>query len=116
MNLIFEEAIKHSKPIPDLLHADQYQVAIALNGAFQDPTFVRFLELVGKERVATLSTLDFMILDQIPRKQKLDDRARARVAYLLGQGAVERVTRGKFVLSRHGGPSTVGGINARAGL
>jgi ATP-dependent DNA helicase RecG len=100
MNLIFEEAIKHSKPIPDFSQTDQYQVAITLNGAVQDPNFVRFLEQMGKERVATFSTLDFVILDLIHREQKLDERARARVAYLLEQGVIERVTRGKFVLSR----------------
>lgn len=100
MNLIFEEAIKHSKAIPDFCGTDQYQVAITLDGAVQDPNFVRFLELVGKERVATFSTLDFMILDLIHREQKLDERAKGRVGYLLEQGVVERVTRGKFVLSR----------------
>ncbi|MFN0052906.1 MAG: ATP-binding protein [Planctomycetales bacterium] len=100
MNLIFEEAIAHSKPIPNFDQTDQYQVAITLGGVVQDANFVRFLVQVGKERLATFSTLDFLVLDLINRDQPLDDRARSRVPYLLEQGVVERVTRGNFVLSR----------------
>ena len=49
MNLIYEEAIKHSKPIPDFSQTDQYQVAITLHGTVQDQNFIRFLEKIGAE-------------------------------------------------------------------
>ena len=100
MNLIYEEAIKHSKPIPDFSQTDQYQVALTLHGTVQDPNFIRFLEIVGNERVAAFSTQDFLILDLIHREQKLEAHFNPRVAYLLDEGIIERVTRGKFVLSR----------------
>ena len=100
MNLIYEEAIKHSKPIPDFSQTDQYQVAITLHGTVQDQNFIRFLEKIGAERVAAFSTQDFLILDLIHREQKLGPQFKARVDYLLDQGIIERVTRGQFVLSR----------------
>lgn len=100
MNLIYEEAIKHSKPIPDFAQTDQYQVALTLHGTVQDPNFIRFLEKVGNERMAAFRTPDFLILDLIHREQKLEAHFNSRVAYLLNEGIIERVTRGKFVLSR----------------
>ncbi len=100
MNLFYEEAIKQSKPIPDFSQTDQYQVAITLHGTVQDPNFIRFLEKVGNDRVAAFSTQDFLILDLIHREQKLDAHFIARVAFLLDQGIIERVTGRKFVLSR----------------
>lgn len=100
MNLIFEEAIKSGKPVPDFAHTDQYQVAISLPGTVQDPNFVRFLEKVGKERVAAFSTQDFLVLDLIHREQKPGLQFKPRVEYLLEQGIIERVTRGTYVLSR----------------
>jgi ATP-dependent DNA helicase RecG len=100
MNLIYEEAIKHSKSIPDFSQTDQYQVALTLHGTVQDANFVRFLEKVGNERVAAFSTQDFLALDLIHREQKIPAELKPRLEHLLEQGIIERVTRGKFVLSR----------------
>ena len=55
---------------------------------------------VSKERSVAFSTQDFLILDLIHREQKLAERLKPRVMELLEQGVVERVARGKFVLSR----------------
>lgn len=100
MNLIYEEAIKHSKAIPDFAHTDQFQVALTLHGTVQDANFIRFLEKVGNERVAAFSTQDFLALDLIHREQKIPAELKPRLEHLLEQGIIERVTRGKFVLSR----------------
>jgi ATP-dependent DNA helicase RecG len=100
MNLIYEESIRHSKAVPDFAQTDKYQVGMTLHGTVQDPNFVRFLEKVSKERAVAFSTQDFLILDLIHREQKLTEPLKLRVADLLEQGVVERVARGKFVLSR----------------
>ncbi len=100
MNLIYEESIRHSKAVPDFAQTDKYQVGMTLHGTVQDPNFVRFLEKVSKERAVAFSTQDFLILDLIHREQKLAEPLKSRVAELLEQGVVERVARGKFVLSR----------------
>jgi ATP-dependent DNA helicase RecG len=100
MNLIFEESIKESKPIPDFTNTDRYQVAITLFGNVQDPNFIRFLERIGRERLATFSTQDFLVLDRIHRDQQPPDHCKPRLAYLLEQGVIERIGRGKFILSR----------------
>lgn len=100
MNLMYEESIRESKPVPAFAGTDAYQVSLTLHGTVQDPNFVRFLERVGKERLATFSTQDFLILDYVKREGAVPDECRLRLQYLLDQGVVEPVTRGKFVLSR----------------
>jgi ATP-dependent DNA helicase RecG len=100
MNLIYEESIRQSKPIPDFTNTDAYQVAITLHGTVQDPQFIRFLEGVGRERLARFSTQDFLILDWINRDQPVPVAYQSRVPYLLEQGIVERAGRGKCMLSR----------------
>src|SRR5262249_16341770 len=49
MNLIFEESIRQSKPVPDFSRTDQYQVGLTLFGTVENPAFVRFVEKVGRE-------------------------------------------------------------------
>ncbi len=73
---------------------------MTLHGTLQDPHFVRYLERVGKQRLATFNTHDFLILDLINRDQKMPDYYRPRLPYLLDQGVVERVSRDKLILSR----------------
>ena len=41
MNLIFEESIHQSKPVPDFARTDQYQVGLTLFGTVQNPAFIR---------------------------------------------------------------------------
>jgi ATP-dependent DNA helicase RecG len=100
MNRIFEECIRQSKPLPDFSGTDNYSVFLTLRGEIQDPSFLRFLERIGSERLANFNTHDFLILDCIHHDRKVPERSRARLPYLLEQGVIERIARGKFILSR----------------
>ncbi|HLG99675.1 MAG TPA: ATP-binding protein [Bryobacteraceae bacterium] len=102
-NRMFEESIKEGKPRPDFSGTDAHQVAVTLRGEIQNPDFVRFLEKVGKERLATFSTQDLLILDSIQREEPLGADLKDRVPHLLEQGVIERIGRGRgvrFILSR----------------
>ncbi len=99
MNLIYEEAIRQSKPIPDFARTDQYQVGLTLNGTVRDPAFIRFVEKVGKETTATFNTHDWLLLDLIAREQKVPKDLQARTQRLLDLGLIERVGK-KCMLSR----------------
>jgi ATP-dependent DNA helicase RecG len=100
MNMIFEESIRASKPLPDFTNTDQYQVSLTLHGTIQDPNFVRFLEKIGKEQLASFSTADWMILGYVARGEKVPDVYRPRIGRLLELGTIERAGRGKLMLSR----------------
>ena len=103
VNRMFEECIKESKPWPDFSGSDDYQVVVTLQGEVQDPRFLRFLEKVGKERLASFATKDFLILDLIHREMPIPPDLRPRLLRLADHGVVEKVGRGKgvrYVLAR----------------
>jgi ATP-dependent DNA helicase RecG len=103
VNRMFEECIKESKPWPDFSGSDDYQVVVTLRGEVQDPRFLRFLEKVGKERLASFDTKDFLILDLIHRETPIPPDLRPRLPRLADHGVVEKAGRGKgvrYVLAR----------------
>jgi ATP-dependent DNA helicase RecG len=96
-DLIFRECIRQSKPLPNFFHTDAYFVWLTLHGEIQDPEFLRFLEEVGQERMATFSTDDFLVVDLVHREQPVPDSLKSRVEHLLEQGIIERLGRGRGV-------------------
>ena len=120
-DLIFRECIRQSKPLPDFSHTDAHSVWLTLHGDIQDPEFLRFLEEIGQERMAMFSTDDFLLVDLVHREQTIPDFLRSRVEYLLDQGIIERIGRGRGVrlllsrrFYRHIGRA--GGYTRRRGL
>ena len=99
MNLIFEEAIRESKPLPVFTNTDKYQVALTLYGTVQDPNFIRFLQKIGNEQLESFTTADWMILGYVGREGKVPDAYKPRVDRLIDLGILERAGRGKLILS-----------------
>lgn len=102
-NRMFEESVKQSKPLPDFTGTDAYQVILTLRGEVRDPAFLRFLEKIGQERLASFATEDFLVLDLVHREQRVPDLLKDRLRQLLTMGVVESVGRGRgtrYLLSR----------------
>lgn len=103
LNLMVENAIRQSKPLPDFTGTSAHEVRLTLAGTVQDPDFIRFLERVGEERLRSFSTHDFLVLDAIRRHQALVPMLQARLPALAEAGVVERHGRGRgvrYILSR----------------
>lgn len=103
VNRMFEESIKEGKPTPDFIGTDEHQVSVTLRGEIQDVGFLRFLEKVGAERMASFSTDDLLVLDHLRREERVPDRLRPRLGALVQHGVIERVGRGRrvrYILSR----------------
>ncbi len=96
-DLIYRACIQQSKPLPDFSRTSESSVWLTLHGEIQDPEFLRFLEEVGRERLATFSTEDFLVVDLVHREQPVPAHLAARLSYLLDQGVIERVGRGRGV-------------------
>ena len=94
MNLIFEEAIRESKPLPVFTNTDKYQVSLTLYGTVQDPSFIRFLQKIGNEQLESFTTADWMILGYVGREEKVPDAYKPRVDRLIDLGILERAGRG----------------------
>jgi ATP-dependent DNA helicase RecG len=98
VNLIFEESIKESKPLPDYSRSDAHAVDLVIRGDI-DPKFLRFLEKVGRERLADFHTGDLLLIDLIHREQPIPEEYKSRLPYLIEQGVIERVRGKEYVLS-----------------
>lgn len=102
-DLIYRTCIQQSKPLPDFSRTSEHSVWVTLHGQVQDPEFLRFLEEVGRERLASFATEDFLVLDFVHREQPIPDTLKPRFGPLLGQGVIERFGRGRgvrYLLSR----------------
>lgn len=100
MNLIFEEQIKQSKPVPDFARTDQYQVGLTLHGTVQDPAFVRFVEKVSKESTAFFNTHDWLLMSAAARGEKLPKGSEKETSRLIDLGILERGKGRTHILSR----------------
>ena len=103
INRMFEQSIKQSKPLPDFAGSDEYQVNLVLRGDVQDVAFVRFLEKLGAERLASFGTHDFLVLDCVRNERPIPEKLQDRIDRLLEFGVIERLGRGRgarLMLSR----------------
>jgi len=121
MNLMFESAIRQSKPLPDLSGSGAHKVCVTLHGTVRDPAFVRFLERISQENLASFGTHDFLVLDLVHREQAVPEGLRPRLLHLREQGIVETIGRGRgtrYLLSRrfYGSIGRLGTYTRRRGL
>ena len=94
-DMMFRESIREGKPTPDYSGTDDYQVKLTLRGEVRDPRFLRFLEEVGKSRLTSFTTEDFLVLDYVRRGQAVPAELKLRVERLAEEGVIESVGRGR---------------------
>ncbi len=99
MDKMFRRSIADGKMPPDFTGTDAHNVVVTLHGEVQDPRFIRYLERVGQEKLATFSTLDFLTLDHVRRGIPVPDFCAPRVSALLHLGVIERAGK-KLILSQ----------------
>lgn len=100
VNLMFEQCIKQGKQPPDYSGTDQFTVVLTLNGLVRDVQFLKFLEKLGQETQASFTTHDFIVFDHVHRGTAIGEDLQPRLKLLIELGAVERVSRNRFVLSK----------------
>lgn len=103
MNRIYETCIKESKPEPDFEGTDENHVWLTLHGIVRNPEFLHFLEKLGVERLEKFSTADFLVVEQVSRGEKVSERFKVTLSYLIETGVVEKIGSGRgsrYILSR----------------
>lgn len=103
MNVMFEQAIKQSKPLPDFRGSAGHEVRLTLRGDVSNPAFLRFIERVGAETLSSFDTRDLLVLDSLQRGEATPDSLRDRLPRLLELGLIERIGGGRgtrYLLSR----------------
>lgn len=102
VNLMFENAIRQGKPLPDFEGTSDYQVCLRLDGTISNPQFISYLENLG-EKTRYFSTNDFLVLDALQKDQPLSDHLKKHLPGLLEVGAIEAIGKGRgtqYILSR----------------
>lgn len=103
MNVMFERAVRQSKHLPDFSGTAAHEVRLTLRGEVTNPAFIRFLERVGEETLASFETRDLLLLDLLQREERVAEELRGRLNHLGRLGLVERIGRGRgvrYLLSR----------------
>lgn len=100
MNLIYELSVKEAKQLPDFSGTDENLVRITLNGVVIDTKMLSLINQIGNDRMETLSTGDFLVINSLYHGIELTEMLKARLNRLIEIGIVERVSRNKYVLAR----------------
>lgn len=100
MNLIYEISIKEAKQLPDFTGTDDNFVSIILNGLVIDTRMLSVINQIGNERLETLSTGDFLVINALYHEISLTESLRPYLKHLTELGIVEHISRNKYVLAR----------------
>ena len=100
MNLIYELSIKEAKSLPDFRGTDVNFVRLTLNGLVLDKKMLLLINEIGNERLETLSTGDFLVINALFHEQRLSENLRLRIKRLIDMGIIEHAGRSKYVLAR----------------
>lgn len=100
MNLIYELSIKEAKQLPDFTGTDENFVRITLNGLVLDTKMLSLINQIGNDRMETLSTSDFLVINSLFHEMKLSENLKPSLKRLTEIGIVEHIGRNKYVLAR----------------
>lgn len=100
MNLVYELSIKEAKQLPDFSGTDDNFVSITLNGLIIDKNMLSVINRIGSERLETLSTEDFLVINSLYHEIGLSDSLQPRLKRLTDLGIVEHIGRKKYILAR----------------
>ena len=100
VDLMFRDCLREGKALPDYSRTDEHQVYVRLPGEIHDPSFVRFLEAIDREKQIRFTTEDLLILDLLKREKPVAEPLQERLPRLVDAGVVERRGRRKYILSQ----------------
>jgi ATP-dependent DNA helicase RecG len=95
---IFEESIRQGKSLPDFTHTDEHEVVLTLDGQIQEESFLRFLEKIGQEQLASFNIEDFLVLDLVCKERPIPSTPsglKICLNRLVDMGIIERIGKGK---------------------
>ena len=100
MNIIYETSVKEAKPLPDFTGTDSSFVSLTLNGLVLDKKMLSVINKIGNDRLDSLSTTDFLIINSLYYERPISESMRLRLKHLTEIGIVEQIGRSKYVLAR----------------
>ncbi len=99
MNLIYELSIKEAKSTPDFSGTDSNFVNITLNGSVLDKKMLLLINKIGNERLESMSTSDFLVINTLFHGQKLAENLHPSIKRLIDMGIIEKTSKSRFILA-----------------
>lgn len=99
-DVMFEAAVRDGKLPPDFSGSDAHQVSLILPGTVQDERFLKYLDRIAQATKRTFAVDDLVVLDAVHRARPVPAPLKTRIDPLLDLGVLERVARGRLVLSQ----------------
>jgi len=100
MNLMFENSVKEAKALPSFTGTDDFEVRLTLHGVVLDQGMLLLINRIGAETLKSFSTQDFLVLNAIARENKIPKPLQGGLNRLIELGLIQRLARGKYILSR----------------
>lgn len=100
MNLIFEEAIREAKALPDFTGTDDHLVHLKLGALIKDPEMIRLFKEIGEETLASFSTDDFCTVRYVLDGKPIPAELKCRTARLVELGVLERIDRNRLIVAQ----------------
>lgn len=99
-DLMFSLSMKDGKSRPDYSRSDRFDVCLVLDGQVKDESFVRFLEKLGQEKQISWGLEELLVLSNIQEERSISFKELAAVRHLEELGAIERIGRREYILSK----------------
>ena len=100
MNLMFENSIKEAKDLPSFTGTDAYEVKLTLYGLVLDKNMLILINRIGAETLESFTTQDFLVLNCLASDRTIPKDLLDNQRHLAELGLLEKVERGKYILSR----------------
>lgn len=100
MNLIFEQAIKEAKELPDFTGTDDNLVHLRLGALIRDPEIIRLFKEIGDKTLASFITDDFRLVRFVMDGKQISRELKPRIARLTELGILERIDRNRLVIAQ----------------
>ncbi len=101
IDLMYEQCVIHSRPLPDWSKSDDVRVIVNVRGEITDAKVVRFFERLSADTLKNFTGEDFWVVDLVRRKQPLSDAHRERAKGLIRLGVLERAGPGFRLSQKH---------------
>ena len=100
MNLMFENSIKEAKALPSFAGTDAYDVKLTLHGVVLDKSMLVLINRIGAATLESFTTQDFLVLNCLAHDLAVPKALKENQKRLAELGLLEKVARGKYILSR----------------
>jgi len=94
MNLIYEQSVKESKPLPSFDGSDAYFTKLTLTGKVVSTQMLAFIKKMNEDQLNAMTTDDYILLSTLFSKKGFSDIHPSKFEHLIELGIVKQTEHG----------------------